>query len=399
MTTNALFSSLEFTVNTISLFLLSALLLVSHSRDLVAQKTPFAIARDSVKPLILKGADGEPLFQEHFAGAAMLSNGSVAYADRYEHRIVLFDSLGKLIATVGKKGAGPGEFEHRSHIMRFNGDSIAVFDGTLRRISIFDSRLKFVRTQPVLSAPAPRGATSVEGQFSDGSVVSVVSPFAAMDAPSGVHTFQRTLVVAEPGGKFRQFPLPTFPELIHVAGNTTTRMRVPFSSVQAVAVCERGFVVIADSVVKVYDPSFRLLFTPPYRGHVNRLTSSDRAQAIGMQASSRNENKWHAAVDAANPKQMVQYFIPTVSADGMIWYNLAGPHAGRFVRTTPRGDVIDTVLAPFQLYHANRRTGVAAGPRETAEDDAPTVLLRQPGKDRKADPASPLGRCNAARDY
>jgi hypothetical protein len=378
----------------------TAMLSLVEADTVIAQKTPLAIARDSLNPLVLKGTDGDPLSQDHFAGVAMLSNGSIAYADLYEHRLVLFDSLGKLVATTGRKGAGPGEFENRSRVMRFRGDSIALFDGSLRRVSIFDSRLKFVRTQPVLTPSTKSGFISVEGQFEDGSLVSVARTYQSIDAATGVHTFPRTLVVAEPSGKFRQFQLPTIPELLVVNGNSSTMTKVPMTSVQALAICERGFVVIADSVVKVYDATFRLLFAPTYRGHSRPLSASERSSMIHV-SKAKEDERWQAAVDAANPKQLLQYFAPTVSADGMIWYKLGGSRDGRFVRTTPRGDVIDTVLAPYHVYHANGRTAVASGPFDSPGDDAPTVLLRQPSSNRtqKPTPASPLGRCNAAQWY
>ncbi|MGH7720780.1 MAG: hypothetical protein ACREON_18275 [Gemmatimonadaceae bacterium] len=45
-----------------------------------------------------------------------------------------------------RKGGGPGEFERMGWFSRFTGDSLAVFDWNTRRLSIFDSAGKFVRS-------------------------------------------------------------------------------------------------------------------------------------------------------------------------------------------------------------------------------------------------------------
>lgn len=72
-------------------------------------------------------------------------DGSIFLAQPNEHRVVHLDSVGKLIRTIGGKGAGPGEM-----IMPFrlsvSETEVSVYDRALGRISIFDMAGVFLRS-------------------------------------------------------------------------------------------------------------------------------------------------------------------------------------------------------------------------------------------------------------
>ena len=70
------------------------------------------------------------------------------------------------------------------------------------------------------------------------------------------------------------------------------------------------------------------------------------------------------------------------------------------MRTTLRGEILDTLYAPYQILHADKRVSVASGPFPEGED-APAVIVRQKAADlrRKPIPPSPLGRCNTLVTY
>lgn len=53
---------------------------------------------------------GRPVFGDPI-GATRLSNGTLVVADRSESVVLFFDSTGMVTRSVGRKGAGPGEFE------------------------------------------------------------------------------------------------------------------------------------------------------------------------------------------------------------------------------------------------------------------------------------------------
>lgn len=91
---------------------------------------------------------------------------------------------------------------------------------------------------------------------------------------------------------------------------------------------------------------------------------------------------------------------PVVSVDGMLWFRTGDDAEGCFLRTTLRGEIVDTLYAPYQILHADKRISVASGPFPEGEE-APLVIVRQKAADtrRKAIPPSPLGRCNSLMTY
>jgi hypothetical protein len=104
--------------------------------------------------------------------------GRIIASDAGRPALVFFDSAGTFLQQVGGRGAGPGEFQTMWAGWRYRGDSIAVFDLTQRRISVFDAEGDFGRAliNPVVYARKPgtipsQGCCQVRGSFSDGSFV------------------------------------------------------------------------------------------------------------------------------------------------------------------------------------------------------------------------------------
>ncbi|MCO4098377.1 MAG: hypothetical protein HEQ38_03050 [Gemmatimonas sp.] len=369
-----------------------------------AQAAMYVKAENSVALAQLRDVTGEPIPFGFVANVAILSNGSVLVADQYEQRIVLTDSTGRYVAAAGRNGSGPGEFQSRARLMRLRGDTIGVDDATLRRMSIFDQKLKFVRTEVPVELATSKGWNAVQGQFADGSYVMRHAPMPNFAAPDGVRNVQHIVYVSDKGRTLRQMNLPVTRELQVATGNGRTMLKVPMTTTRGLAVCENGFVIVADNMVDVYDTRFTLLHKPPYRGRVDTLSSAYRKQMIdsyssgyGNAASSR---KIVDAMNAAQPRQIVRYSSVIVSADGLLWFSVGDEAAGRFIRTTVRGEVLDTLYAPYQILHADKRISVASGPYPEGEE-APAVIVRQkaPEPRRKALQPSPLGRCNSVISY
>lgn len=59
---------------------------------------------------------------------------------------VVFDSTGTLLATVGRRGSGPAEFQRVGNTVGGPGDTLYVYDMRLGRISAFSSDLDYSRT-------------------------------------------------------------------------------------------------------------------------------------------------------------------------------------------------------------------------------------------------------------
>jgi hypothetical protein len=67
------------------------------------------------------------------------SMGNIYVLDAGNYRIQKFDSTGRFLRTIGKKGQGPGELNWPTHMVVDNQDRIIVYDTRNNRISLFSS--------------------------------------------------------------------------------------------------------------------------------------------------------------------------------------------------------------------------------------------------------------------
>jgi hypothetical protein len=80
-------------------------------------------------------------------------DGAIVVANGGTLEIRLFDSNGKIIRSIGGKGAGPGEFQAFSQLVVLERDSLLVSDELQRRYSVFGPDGKHART--VILTPPP----------------------------------------------------------------------------------------------------------------------------------------------------------------------------------------------------------------------------------------------------
>ena len=67
--------------------------------------------------------------------------------------VYLFSPTGELVAAIGRKGEGPGEFMEPVKAVLSPDGKVVVYDGTLRRVTVFDARGRFLSSFEV-SIPA-----------------------------------------------------------------------------------------------------------------------------------------------------------------------------------------------------------------------------------------------------
>ncbi len=116
-------------------------------------------------------ADGDPRYTLYnVVGAKRLSDGVIAVANSGTHEIRLYDTSGTYLRSLGREGAGPGEFESLTWMGTIPGDSIMAWDHSLTRMSVFTRRGEFIRS--LVPDPEPAGLfPQVYGAFSNGSFV------------------------------------------------------------------------------------------------------------------------------------------------------------------------------------------------------------------------------------
>lgn len=131
--------------------------------------------------------------------AGFLSKESILIVESSSSTIRRFNANGEEGSPIGNKGRGPGEFVNLSWA-GFDGQTIVAYDGSLRRLSYFDSDGRHMRDVPV-SVPVRYSYVQPAGTFTDGSIL--LRGFAQATA-NRVGTFrgQGTLFrVAVDGGK------------------------------------------------------------------------------------------------------------------------------------------------------------------------------------------------------
>lgn len=86
-------------------------------------------------PLFKVGHDGAELLHR-VGGAVVLGNGSVVVSDSGNRRLLVLDATGRVSATLGRQGDGPGEFQSIGPISAI-GDTVVAFDGSLHRGTVW----------------------------------------------------------------------------------------------------------------------------------------------------------------------------------------------------------------------------------------------------------------------
>ena len=104
--------------------------------------------RVSSSPILSIGlVDGpEPYLLYDVTSLRLTSRGQIIVANAGTRELRVFDSDGAFVRAVGRRGQGPGEYQHLTGIELFARDSLIVFDRDLRRLSVFSPSGQFLRS-------------------------------------------------------------------------------------------------------------------------------------------------------------------------------------------------------------------------------------------------------------
>ena len=95
----------------------------------------------STSPVVEIGiAEGDVNYELAGAsGSLRLVDGRIVIANSGTSELRVFDSTGKFIQSIGRKGEGPGEFTGALHLARMSDGEFGVFDQGAQRFSVFDT--------------------------------------------------------------------------------------------------------------------------------------------------------------------------------------------------------------------------------------------------------------------
>lgn len=196
----------------------------------------------------VQGSDAEVLYR--VGGAFRLSDGRLAVANGGTFEVRYYGADGRHLASAGGEGDGPGEFRRFSWMGPAGGDSVAVFDGSQRRFTIFGPNGEYARDfrldefEGVTSErfPYPRYPV-VLGRLASGDFVVAARATAGTGSSfTGIPDDSLQLYVAGPDGSIGD-PVLVLPEddrYVESTDGWVTMMPVPFGRKTSLATGANG---------------------------------------------------------------------------------------------------------------------------------------------------------------
>lgn len=176
-----------------------------------------------------RGAGGVE-FQSTTLFGAIGPAGTVAIGDSRAAAVLLFDSDGALIGSVGRRGSGPGEFNGIAAVGFAADSSVWASDPALTRITVFPSGETEARVLETPRAHVPNSEWTVRGHrlLADGAILGepIMIPSAELDGQPpiplaiwtpGNRTVEVVQWISQPGPTWRRIPLGGHP-MAHMTG-------------------------------------------------------------------------------------------------------------------------------------------------------------------------------------
>lgn len=362
----------------------------------------------------LRDEQGEP-YSPSWGYFALTRAGRVVAIDQDDRRLVLFDSGGRQIHATGRVGSGPGEFRFPRGIFSLPGDSVAVWDIGLRRLSLFDSALKFVRTEQFEQWDGVGGESEPVGRLDDGRWVARVVTRGSSGNLVGARLATDTvrLVVGlshESPVTFHALPVSTGVDVGTQVGTdnfNTYILRLSDLDVRVGAVCDSGAVLVDDGGVRRLDRTGRVSSTSPLPrlGDTIRTAAERRAivnSQVGGMLDSSSARSARALLEQLVVAHKTRGIRPTIDFSGRLWYK---PTAGQNIpsSTIERLDAAGKVTAALAIAPSGWGERIGAhsvlGVRQGSDTTGILLTLSRVPSAVLADKASPIGWCYASFTY
>lgn len=313
----------------------------------------------SPRPVLAIGGDnGPPLF---WASAGVVLNDRIIIADGGAATLHYYSREGRFLRDAGRRGQGPGEFQHLTWLGVLAGDSVAAWDPVLRRLSIFDREGRFVRMASVRGTQGP--LPDVHGAFTDGSLLLADARPRAQTQPPGA-VWRDTVVYLRVGrlGEITD-TLGHFPgtEWFVAPGATSRVHTLPMGRHVTVAVHGATFIAGSGDAYELgvygWDGTPRLRIRKPHRPVA--VTDQDRREFLAgiIRVGGSEEERRERASEmerAPFPKALPPYNVFTADAGGNLWVReplrpAASRETSRWSVFNQRGEWIATVHGPGRL--------------------------------------------------
>jgi len=283
---------------------------------------------DTTRTLDIPAQAGDGTLQlANPVGATRFGDGTIAVADAMASAVRFFDENGVLRQSVGRDGAGPGEFASLSWLGRCGIRSLSVWDRQLSRITQFDDSGRVVwlhqlpvgregEVPPVLLSCSRTGTSVAIGQPTP------------QEADGRFARFRGPIMVGTTTDQLRGVGAST----VVTEWDTETRQSRPLGVRSFVAAADdRFFLAMTDSaVVTVHDLAGVLLRTIPVRGEARPPTPAHvQAAAEALTARISNLDLRRRIQERATmipaPERLPAFGGLFVDGSGIVWVQLSIP--------------------------------------------------------------------------
>lgn len=309
--------------------ILRLLLLASIAASTMhAQERPWSI--DPKPALRLGDANNDQaiLFGNALVGATRLPNGGVLVADRGALSLKVFDPAGKHVKSLGRKGEGPGEFDHIAEFWRCGEEIVAYDIGNGYRVTVFSTDLALKRSFRFRGPP--EGGSS---PYSAATACNTAGTFihhgweVRKDMKAGVFRANVPLWLSGADSTFRRLgEIPGSERWGQVVDGVLRGTRpMPLGKQPVIAIgVDRIYTGAADTyIIAIRDFSGRPLGTFGKPGAQLATTKADVDFAIDEETAGRGDDvreRVRKAYDAMDlPKTVPAYKAMLVDSEGMVW--------------------------------------------------------------------------------
>jgi 6-bladed beta-propeller len=270
--------------------------------------------------------------------------------DRLNARVVVFDSTGRFVRSIGRRGGGPGEFGAPQQMAVSRAGEVIVSDAARRGLAVFDRDGSFARTVPFAGPTLLIGGTLALHPRGG-----VVSRAMGNPAAAGANAFGEEVLLWVPtgtGAVRTLLSLSTPGSRATGSGAVTVHAPPIFSPRFHFGVLPDGAVAVADGAtwsVRILDTSARVIRVLERPLRPRRVTARDRELEIARRLREESDGGGLRLVGAAGgpmPSQVRRTMaealrdaefaavIPVIAgmqvdSRGNLWIARAGPALDR----------------------------------------------------------------------
>lgn len=255
-----------------------------------------------------------------------VSSGATFVLDLGANDVYQFDANNQFVRTVGRQGAGPGEYIRANRLSLMLGDSVLLWDVSAGRSLVFDKNGEYVRSfaAPVGSAA---GALTLLGSVQGGRVATLDRPMRAFGSndldlsvdSSNVHLLSggsaSTVIARVPSGARL---------IVKFSGGSSQSLPVPDGQNRIMSACTNGIIVFGGDSLHVISLSGSRMLSRAAFWPRKLVIGADRSTMIESVVKFLPVPAARVAVsrrlESIVSPEIWSSLAPRITSDGRLWF-------------------------------------------------------------------------------